>query len=60
MGYADAMALMPRLERGTFAVLDGAGHLAQLEKSGLTGALTTDWLQRVTDEEDGRGRMPPR
>lgn len=51
VGYADATVLMSQLERGTFAVLDGAGHLAQLEKADLTRALIADWLQRVEDEE---------
>lgn len=51
VGYEQAMGLLPRLHRGTLAVLDGAGHLAQLEKPGLTRALIADWLLRVEAEE---------
>lgn len=51
VGYEQAMDLLPNLERGTLAVLDGAGHLVQLEKPALTHALITDWLRRVEEVE---------
>lgn len=51
VGYEQAMRMLPQLDRGTLAVLDGAGHLVQLEKPGLTGALISDWLERVKHEE---------
>ncbi len=52
VGFEQAMGLLPGLDRGTLTVLDGAGHLAQLEKPGLTRALVTDWLRRVEQSED--------
>lgn len=58
VGYQQAMGLLPHLERGTFAVLDGAGHLAQLEKPALTSALIADWLRRVEAAESLREPVP--
>lgn len=51
VGYEQAMAAFPRFQRGTLVVLDGAGHLAQLEKQATTRALMLDWLERVGREE---------
>lgn len=60
VGYEQAMELLPNLERGTLVVLDGAGHLAQLEKPALTHALIADWLGRVevVEGQDPISRSP--
>jgi pimeloyl-ACP methyl ester carboxylesterase len=52
VGHLQATELGSRMERATIAVLDGAGHAAQLEKSALFEALVRDWLGRVLLEED--------
>lgn len=33
--------------RGSFVVLDGAGHNAHLEQPGITNALVRDWLAQI-------------
>ena len=50
VGYRDAWRLLERYPRGTFAVLDRAGHNAHNEQSQLCSSLLGDWLDRV--EED--------
>ncbi|WP_231492430.1 alpha/beta fold hydrolase [Glycomyces sp. NRRL B-16210] len=50
-GYADAYALLDHYPRATFAVLDRAGHNAQIEQPALVAALLGEWLDRV--EESG-------
>lgn len=47
VGYADAWPLAADLPRGTFAVLDGAGHGVEEEQQGLFRALASEWLDRV-------------
>lgn len=46
-GYADGLARINAYPRGTYAVLDGAGHLVMQEQPALVGALLGDWLDRV-------------
>lgn len=46
-GYVDSWALLERYPRATFAVLDTAGHNAQLERPEVFGALVHDFLDRV-------------
>lgn len=50
VGYQDQFALLPRYPRATFAVLDLAGHNAQIEQPGLFDALVCEWLDRVAAE----------
>jgi pimeloyl-ACP methyl ester carboxylesterase len=50
VGYADQYALLPHYPRATFAVLDVAGHNAQIEQPELFDALTREWLDRVAAE----------
>lgn len=45
-GYEDGWKLRDHYVRGTFAVLDAAGHNAHLERPDLTAALLMDWLLR--------------
>ncbi|MBD1591679.1 alpha/beta hydrolase [Arthrobacter sp. S1_S22] len=45
-GYEDGWKLRNHYVRGTYAVLDAAGHNAHLERPDLTAALVKDWLVR--------------
>lgn len=49
VGWKDAFRLAERYPRATFAVLDMAGHNAQIEQAGLLDALTGEWLSRCED-----------
>lgn len=53
-GFEDGLAWQEHYVRGTFAVLDGAGHNAHLEQPTLVGALLTDWLHRMGDSQSDR------
>lgn len=46
-GYEDGWRLRDHYVRGTYAVLDAAGHNAHLERPELTAALVKDWLART-------------
>ena len=46
-GYEDGWKLRDHYVRGTYAVLDSAGHNAHLERPELTAALVKDWLART-------------
>lgn len=50
VGYDDALALRNHYPRGTYAVLDRAGHNLHLEQPEVTGALLRDWLARMDAE----------
>jgi pimeloyl-ACP methyl ester carboxylesterase len=56
-GYRDAWALMDHYPRATVAVLDRAGHNAQIEQPELFGALVHEWLDRV-EEGTPEGPLP--
>jgi pimeloyl-ACP methyl ester carboxylesterase len=45
--------LLPAFPNATFAVLDGAGHLAAMERTTLFQALAADWLDRLEQAWDG-------
>jgi pimeloyl-ACP methyl ester carboxylesterase len=47
VGYRDALAILERFPRATFAVLDTAGHLLPGERPEILAALVNDWLDRV-------------
>jgi pimeloyl-ACP methyl ester carboxylesterase len=47
VGYIDAWSLLDRYPRGTFAVLDKAGHDLQIEQPELFEGLVKEWLNRV-------------
>lgn len=53
VGFRDALTLLDRFPRATFAVLDEAGHGLVGERPNLLTALVNDWLDRV---ERGQGR----
>ncbi len=52
VGYRDAWEILENYPRGTFAVLDRAGHNLQIEQETLFNALVNEWLDRV---EENRG-----
>ena len=47
VGYQDALELEEKYPRGTFAVVDQAGHNLQIEQPGIFHALVEDWLERT-------------
>lgn len=47
-GYEDGWKLRDHYVRGTYAILDAAGHNAHLERPDLTAALVQDWLVRIS------------
>jgi pimeloyl-ACP methyl ester carboxylesterase len=49
VGYRDTWELVENYPRGTFAVLDKAGHLLHLEQESLFNSLVHEWLDRVED-----------
>jgi len=50
VGYTDAWEIYENYPRGTFVVLDRAGHMLPAEQETLFNALVNEWLDRV--EED--------
>jgi pimeloyl-ACP methyl ester carboxylesterase len=48
-GYRDAWELLESYPRGTFAVLDRAGHFVNIEQDALCRALIGEWLDRVEE-----------
>ncbi len=49
VGYKNAWQILENYPRGTFAVLDRAGHFLDIEQAPLLAALTTEWLNRVEE-----------
>ncbi len=49
VGYRDAWDIIEHYPRGTFAVLDRAGHNLQIEQEDLFNALVNEWLDRVEE-----------
>lgn len=50
VGYRDQWNFLENYPRGTFAVLDKAGHALQIEQEGVFNALVDEWLNRVRQE----------
>ncbi|HET6311768.1 MAG TPA: SCP2 sterol-binding domain-containing protein [Candidatus Nitrosotalea sp.] len=48
-GYKDAWSILDSFPRGTFAVLDRAGHLLDFEQPVLQKALINEWLDRIEE-----------
>jgi pimeloyl-ACP methyl ester carboxylesterase len=48
-GYRDAWDLLDHYPRATFAVLDRAGHLVNIEQDALCQTLMREWLDRVEE-----------
>ena len=49
VGYKNAWAILDNYPRGTFAVLDRAGHFLDIEQAPLLRGLTSEWLDRVEE-----------
>ena len=49
VGYKNAWQILDNYPRGTFAVLDRAGHFLDLEQTPLLQTLTAEWLDRVEE-----------
>jgi pimeloyl-ACP methyl ester carboxylesterase len=49
VGYKDALELLNKFPRGTFAVLDTAGHNLQIEQPKIFTALVNEWLDRMEE-----------
>ena len=49
VGYKDAWSILDNYPRGTFAVLDKAGHNLQIEQKNLFNSLVNEWLERVNE-----------
>ncbi|PRX17825.1 pimeloyl-ACP methyl ester carboxylesterase [Orenia metallireducens] len=49
VGYKDAWGILENYPRGTFAVLDRAGHNLQIEQEKVFNSLTNEWLKRVVE-----------
>jgi pimeloyl-ACP methyl ester carboxylesterase len=49
VGYKAAWSILDSFPRGTFAVLDRAGHLLDVEQPVLQKALINEWLDRVEE-----------
>jgi len=47
VGYQDAWKLLEAYPRATFAVLDKAAHILQIEQENLFNSLVNEWLDRV-------------
>lgn len=49
VGYKDAWNILDNYPRGTFAVLDRAGHNLQIEQVEIFNVLVGEWLDRVEE-----------
>ena len=49
VGYRDAWEIVENYPRGTFVVLDRAGHMLEIEQERLFQALVSEWLDRVEE-----------
>jgi pimeloyl-ACP methyl ester carboxylesterase len=50
VGYRDAYKILENYPRGTFAVLDRAGHFLEAEQRTLFRVLASEWLDRVEEQ----------
>jgi len=49
VGYKDALEVISKYPRGTFAILDKAGHNLQIEQPQLFNTLINEWLDRMEE-----------
>lgn len=49
VGYKDGWSILENYSRATFAIVDRAGHLLQIEQENLFNSLVNDWLIRVNE-----------
>jgi pimeloyl-ACP methyl ester carboxylesterase len=51
VGYRDSLKLVENFSRGTFAVLDRAGHGLEVEQEIVFNCLVNEWLNRVKEDD---------
>ena len=49
VGYADLLQIVKNYSRGTFAILDRAGHSLQIEQEVVFNCMVNEWLDRVVE-----------
>lgn len=49
VGYRDALKLIDNFPRGTFAILDRAGHSLEIEQEAVVRCMAGEWLDRVEE-----------
>jgi pimeloyl-ACP methyl ester carboxylesterase len=49
VGYADLLQIIENYSRGTFAILDRAGHGLQVEQEEVFNCMVNEWLDRVEE-----------
>jgi len=54
VGYIDMLDILEKYPRATFAVLDKAGHILQIEQPKLFTLLVNEWLNRISEENYGK------
>ena len=54
VGFKDALRIMENYPRGTFAVLDRAGHGLEVEQEEVFNCLVEEWLGRVEEYSKAR------
>jgi pimeloyl-ACP methyl ester carboxylesterase len=47
VGYRDAWGIIEQYPRATFAILDEAGHILEIEKEVIFNCLVNEWLDRI-------------
>jgi pimeloyl-ACP methyl ester carboxylesterase len=58
VGYKDALRLIDNYSRGTFSILDRAGHGLEVEQECVFNCLTSEWLDRIEEYRQLNGRLP--
>ena len=51
VGYRDALTIVENYSRGTFAILDKAGHGLEVEQEILFNCLVNEWLDRIEEDK---------
>ena len=49
VGYSDLLQIVKNYSRGTFAILDRAGHSLQIEQEVVFNGMVNEWLDRVVE-----------
>lgn len=49
VGYRDGLRLIDNFPRGTFAILDRAGHSLEIEQEAIVHCMAGEWLDRVEE-----------
>ena len=49
VGYQDALSILENYPRGTFTILDRAGHALEVDQEKIFHCLTNEWLDSVEE-----------